>query len=141
MGDVSTHSAHPGQDCPDRVVVITLSALPGIPATSTRIHQVLPGDDMDNKLDTISLCTYSNGKVMVREVLEDWLQFLGGRPKQVIFAISPASGRRQFTKNYTGKGRSIKSLGLTPRIGRVEKLTRKLCALSSTRPQRNGFYS
>ncbi|AFZ04659.1 hypothetical protein Osc7112_0011 [Oscillatoria nigro-viridis PCC 7112] len=27
---------------------------------------------------------------MVREVLEDWLSFLGGRPKQVIFAVSPA---------------------------------------------------
>ncbi len=26
---------------------------------------------------------------MVREVLDDWLRFLGGRPNQVIFAVSP----------------------------------------------------
>jgi hypothetical protein len=26
---------------------------------------------------------------MVREVLEDWFTFLGGKPKQVIFAVSP----------------------------------------------------
>ena len=43
---------------------------------------------MGNILDQVSLCTYSTGQSMVREVLDDWLQFLGGRPKRVIFAVS-----------------------------------------------------
>ena len=39
-------------------------------------------------LTQITLCTYSTGSEMVREVLDDWLEFLGGRPKRVIFAVS-----------------------------------------------------
>jgi hypothetical protein len=47
---------------------------------------------MSQVLDKLSLCTYSSGDKMVREVLGDWLQFLGGRPSQVIFVVSPAIG-------------------------------------------------
>ena len=38
----------------------------------------------------LTLCTYSTGSNMVREVLEDWLSFLGGRPARTIVAASPA---------------------------------------------------
>lgn len=41
-------------------------------------------------LDKLAFCTYSTGSIMVREVLEDWLSFLGGRPKQIVFAVSPS---------------------------------------------------
>ncbi|MGO8898476.1 MAG: hypothetical protein ACLQU5_09015 [Isosphaeraceae bacterium] len=44
---------------------------------------------MSKFLDQVSMCTYSTGQTMVREVLDDWLRFLGGRPNQVIFAVSP----------------------------------------------------
>jgi hypothetical protein len=37
-------------------------------------------------LNNITLCTFSTGHTMVREVLEDWFDFLGGKPGQVIFA-------------------------------------------------------
>lgn len=47
---------------------------------------------MGNILDQVSLCTYSTGPSMVREVLDDWLQFLGGRPRRVIFAVSSFTG-------------------------------------------------
>ena len=47
---------------------------------------------MSKALDQISLCTFSTGQSMVREVLDDWLNFLGGRPNQVIFAVSPKIG-------------------------------------------------
>ncbi len=42
-------------------------------------------------LNELTLCTFSTGSTMVREVLEDWLVFLGGRPKQIIFTISPTN--------------------------------------------------
>ena len=42
-----------------------------------------------NILNELTLCTYSTGSIMVREVLEDWLVFLGGRPKEIIFTVSP----------------------------------------------------
>jgi hypothetical protein len=29
---------------------------------------------------------------MVREGLDDWLQFLGGRPRRIVFAVSPSTG-------------------------------------------------
>ena len=47
---------------------------------------------MNKVLDSISLCTFSTGGSLVREVLGDWLSFLGGRPAQVLFAITPPSG-------------------------------------------------
>ena len=47
---------------------------------------------MTSILEQISLCTFSTGRTMVREVLGDWLHFLGGRPNQVIFAVSPRTG-------------------------------------------------
>ncbi len=47
---------------------------------------------MSEILSELSLCTYSTGDNMVREVLSDWLTFLGERPSQVIFAVSPATG-------------------------------------------------
>ena len=47
---------------------------------------------MNKFLDQISMCTYSTGQTMVREVLDDWLRFLGSRPNQVIFAVSPRIG-------------------------------------------------
>ena len=40
-------------------------------------------------LDQMSMCTFSTAQTIVREVLDDWLHFLGGRPNQVIFAVSP----------------------------------------------------
>ncbi len=43
-------------------------------------------------LDQISICTYSTGQSMVREVLGDWLHFVGGRPNHVLFAVSPRIG-------------------------------------------------
>lgn len=58
--------------------------------SSARINRPCSHSDLMNKfLDQISLCTFSTGQAMVREVLDDWLQFLGGRPNQVIFAVSP----------------------------------------------------
>ena len=44
---------------------------------STLAYNEPPGYRHERDFDKISLCTYSSGKVMVREVLEDWLQFLG----------------------------------------------------------------
>jgi hypothetical protein len=40
-------------------------------------------------LSNLAFCTFSTSRIMVREVLEDWFTFLGGKPKQVIFAVSP----------------------------------------------------
>lgn len=42
-------------------------------------------------LSDITFCTYSTGDLLVREVLGDWIKFLGGKPKQVIFSVSPAA--------------------------------------------------
>lgn len=42
-------------------------------------------------LRDLTLCTYSTGTVMVREVLEDWFEFLGGQPAGVVFAVTPAA--------------------------------------------------
>ena len=47
---------------------------------------------------------------MVREVLEDWLQFLGEAQPGHIRSFTGKWGTAQFTKNCTRKGRSIKSL-------------------------------
>jgi hypothetical protein len=44
---------------------------------------------MSGILDQITLCTYNTGADMVREVLGDWLSFVGGRPRRVIVAVSP----------------------------------------------------
>ena len=38
-------------------------------------------------LTNLAFCTFSTSRIMVREVLEDWFTFLGGQPKQVIFAV------------------------------------------------------
>jgi hypothetical protein len=38
-------------------------------------------------LSNLAFCTFSTSRIMVREVLEDWFTFLGGKPKQVIFAV------------------------------------------------------
>lgn len=43
---------------------------------------------MTSPLDQITLCTYSTGSTMVREVLEDWIQFLCGKPKKTVFVVS-----------------------------------------------------
>ncbi len=45
---------------------------------------------MSKIFDNLTLCTFSSGRTMVREVLEDWLHFLGGRPKHVLFAVTPS---------------------------------------------------
>ena len=41
-----------------------------------------------NMLESLSFCTYSTGSTMVEEVLTDWFRFLGGKPGQVVFAVS-----------------------------------------------------
>jgi len=41
---------------------------------------------------------------MVREVLHDWLQFLGGRPNQVIFAVSPRIEPPPVYEELRGEG-------------------------------------
>ena len=56
---------------------------------SARLSNTLQTTLMSKFLDQVSMCTYSTGQTMVREVLDDWLRFLGGRPNQVIFAVSP----------------------------------------------------
>jgi hypothetical protein len=40
----------------------------------------------------LTLITYSTGTILVREVLGDWLSFLGERPKDIVVAVSPATG-------------------------------------------------
>ena len=46
---------------------------------------------LGNILDQVSLCTYSTGQSMVREVLDDWFQFLGGHLERVIFTVSSSA--------------------------------------------------
>jgi len=41
-----------------------------------------------DSLEELTLCTYSSGTTMVREVLGDWFSFLGGKPRVVIFSVS-----------------------------------------------------
>lgn len=41
-------------------------------------------------LEDLALCTFSTGTTLVREVLGDWVSFLGGRPRQVVFSVAPA---------------------------------------------------
>ena len=59
---------------------------------------------MADILDEVSLCTYSTGQTMVREVLDDWLQFVGGRPNQIIFAVSPSSGAPPIYEELRSEG-------------------------------------
>jgi len=61
-------------------------------------------NNMSKVLDQISLCTFSTGQSMVREVLDDWLHFLGGRPNQVIFAVSPRIGPPQVYEDLREEG-------------------------------------
>lgn len=70
---------------------------------------------MGNILDDISLCTYSTGESMVREVLDDWLQFLGGRPNRVIFAVSPSSGAPPVYEDLRSEGLVDEILYLEPK--------------------------
>jgi hypothetical protein len=63
-----------------------------------------PTASMDDILEHLSLCTYSTGHTMVREVLGDWLDFLGGRPKQVIFAVSPSTGAPPVYEELRSEG-------------------------------------
>ncbi len=73
--------------------------------------------DLDRRnavLEGISLCTYSTGKDMVREVLDDWLQFLGGQPKETIFAISPTVGAPAIYEELYREGKIDRILGLEP---------------------------
>jgi hypothetical protein len=42
-------------------------------------------------LSNIAFCTFSTSRILVREVLGDWFSFLGGKPGQVIFAVSPCA--------------------------------------------------
>ena len=65
-------------------------------------------------LDNISLCTYSTGTLMVREVLEDWLHFIGGRPNQVIFAVSPANAVPAIYEELRKEGKVDQVIGLEP---------------------------
>jgi hypothetical protein len=64
--------------------------------------------------DRISLATYSCGKDMVREVLEDWLHFLGGRPNQVIFTVSPATGAPPIYEELRKEGKIDRIIGIEP---------------------------
>jgi len=77
---------------------------------------------MDSYLDRISLCTFSTGGSMVREVLDDWFRFLGGRPRRVIFAVTPedrpppvyeelrAEGLIDTIIGVAGRGRPVEGL-------------------------------
>lgn len=47
---------------------------------------------MDDILSRLALCTFSTGPTMVREVLGDWIEFVGGRPREVIFAVAERDG-------------------------------------------------
>ena len=55
-------------------------------------------------LDKLAFCTYSTGSIMVREVLEDWLSFLGGRPKQIVFAVSPSDNPAPIYNELLAEG-------------------------------------
>ncbi|MEG4322877.1 MULTISPECIES: hypothetical protein [unclassified Microcoleus] len=55
-------------------------------------------------LNNLTLCTFSTGRIMVREVLEDWLSFLGGKPKKVIFAVSPADNPPPIYQELLAEG-------------------------------------
>jgi hypothetical protein len=73
--------------------------------------------------DRISLATYSCGKDMVREVLEDWLHFLGGRPNQVIFTVSPATGAPPIYEELRKEGKIDRIIGIEPNgrlVGQIE---------------------
>jgi hypothetical protein len=73
-------------------------------------------------LDRISLCTYSTGNIMVREVLEDWLQFLGGRPNQIIFTVSPATGAPPIYEELRKEGKIDQIIGLEPKGRQVGEI-------------------
>jgi hypothetical protein len=55
-------------------------------------------------LENFAFCTYSTGSIMVREVLEDWLSFLGGRPKQIVFAVSPSDNPAPIYEELLAEG-------------------------------------
>ena len=71
---------------------------------SARLSNTLKITLMCRILDQISMCTFSTGQTMVREVLEDWLRFLGGRPNQVLFAVSPVIGPPQVYEELRSEG-------------------------------------
>jgi hypothetical protein len=69
---------------------------------------------MGDPLDQISLCTYSTGQSMVREVLGDWLQFLGGRPGRILFAVSPSTGAPPVYEELRNEGMIDQILSIDP---------------------------
>jgi hypothetical protein len=70
---------------------------------------------VEHVLKAVSLCTYSSGSVMVREVLDDWLQFLGGRPRQIIFAVSPVIGAPAIYDELLQEGKIDRIIGVEPK--------------------------
>jgi hypothetical protein len=52
----------------------------------------------------LTFCTFSTSKTLVREVLEDWLSFLGGRPNKIIFAVSPADNPPPIYQELLAEG-------------------------------------
>jgi hypothetical protein len=78
-------------------------------------HSMQDTTPMGDVLDQLSLCTYSTGRTMVREVLDDWLQFLGGRPRRVIFAVSPLTGAPPVYEELRGEGLIDQILYVEPR--------------------------
>jgi hypothetical protein len=77
---------------------------------------------MGGVLDKISLCTYSSGQTMVREVLGDWLHFLGGRPNQVIFAVSSVTGLPSIYEELHQEGTIDRIIWLEARGRSVEAI-------------------
>jgi hypothetical protein len=78
----------------------------------------MPEDNSLNQsiLNDITLCTFSTSHDMVREVLENWLTFLGGRPKQIICSVS--------TTNYPPPHSQLQGEGLIDQIAYLEPCNR-----------------
>jgi hypothetical protein len=65
-------------------------------------------------LEQLNLVTFSTGAEMVREVLDDWEEFLGGRPRGVRFAVSPAFGAPSIYEELEREGRIDELLRIDP---------------------------
>lgn len=60
---------------------------------------------MSHFTDELSFVTFSCGTILLEEVLDDWIQFLEGRPKDIIFAVPPKRFASPVYEELKAKGK------------------------------------
>src|SRR5436190_20808460 len=75
------------------------------------------GTDAGSLARPYTLVTYSTGSSMVREVLEDWMEFLSPKPRAVVFAVPGEPAPAPIYGQLRHEGR-IDDLVVIPSHGR-----------------------